>query len=134
MCMPVAMLRWICRLTRLCVTVIVIAGISGLGTGSARLVAAAIDMMAMASPSAARAGVGHCLDDDSRAVVELKALESDTDDDDDPMCGFVDVVALDLRCAPPASESDHTRHGEESRDPSRFAAGMGLPRGPPAIA
>lgn len=129
--MHFATLRWLSRLTRMLVTFIVIAGISGLSTGSARLVAAAIDMMAMASPNAVRARAAHCLDGASRAVVELKTFESDTDDDDDPMCGFVDGVALDLRCAPPPSESSRDRHAGESMDPSRFAAGRGLPRGPP---
>lgn len=71
-----------------------------------------------------RAGVA------SRAVVDLGKLESDLDEKD-PFWGMVEDTTLSLRRVSTPREVDWAPRGELPADPSRFAAGTHLARGPP---
>ena len=115
---------------------------SGAAAASARLVAGA---MAAASPESAtaeasaraptRAPLHHVRDGSSHRALELKALEIDSDgddDDDDARRDCAYVAALSLRCVPVPRRPDRDLRGELKADTSRFTAGSGLPRGPPA--
>ena len=67
-------------------------------------------------------------------IADLKAVETDTDDDDDkdPRWAAADDRGPGGRCLALPSHGEHGVDGELPHDPSRFAAGRGLPRGPPA--
>jgi hypothetical protein len=128
------MLRLLLRFALAIVTVIVCAGIARPAGGSASLlVAAAIDMAAPDSAGAeqAREPSHHWRDGASSTVVDLKAVESDVDDDDDPLWHVPDDPALAFRYVPAPRRPDRAARGELPIDTSRFAAGTCLPRGPP---
>lgn len=72
-------------------------------------------------------------DDESGEAPDLRVVESDDDDDDDdPFCDIADGSALAFRVVPSPPRPERARHRGISVDTSRYAAGTGLPRGPPS--
>lgn len=69
--------------------------------------------------------------DDASQIVELKVVESDGDDDKDPGRDVAEGAELAFRLISVPSKPDRVLRGEIQVDPSCFAAGTGLPRGPP---
>jgi hypothetical protein len=141
--------RFARRLHRLAIAIvalIVCAGIAVSGRGSARLIAAAFDAApafdaaARDIASAERDGRGSdrlhpWQDHPARRDVDLKAVESDDDEDgdgDDALCDVTHDAARSLFCLPVPPKPDRASRGEVPIDTSRFAATPGLPRGPPA--
>ncbi len=61
---------------------------------------------------------------------DLKAVEIDIDEDD-PLCEAAHGPPPAFRCVPLPGKPDRASRGELQNDTSRFAAGTGLPRGPP---
>ena len=131
-----AMLRFLLRLTIAIATVLACAGIARPERGSASLLATTVHVVAAAGSSAERCvapsgslhrwheGAGHPLAD-------LEAIELD-DDEDDSLRDVLGVAALSFGCVPIPREANRDPVGELPVDTSRFAAGTGLPRGPPA--
>ena len=67
----------------------------------------------------------------SLAALVLDAVELDDELDDEPLAAVDDeTTAARARCEPHPAASRPPR-AERARDTSRFAAGTGLPRGPP---
>lgn len=69
--------------------------------------------------------------DEARGLVDLQALEEDDLDEEDAPFAFADDAPDHLDRAPLPRRPAWTGRGEASNDTSRFAAGTGLPRGPP---
>ena len=69
--------------------------------------------------------------DDAVQIVEMKVVESDGDDDKDPRCDVAAEAALAFRTVPVPSKPERVLRGGLPSDPSCFADGTGLPRGPP---
>lgn len=127
------MLRLFRRLAVAIATLLVCAGIAGPPRG---LLAATIDVVA--APDSANAehrdASHHWHDGSSRPVEDLEAVEADVDDndDDDWRWDARDEVSVAFRWLPPEHQPDRSWRGELQIDASRFAAGTGLPRGPPS--
>jgi hypothetical protein len=103
---------------------------------SASLLAAAADvpMSGRANAEQASKSSHHWHDRSSRPSADFKAVEVDGDDDDDedPQCELIGGASVAFRCLPAPRRPDGALRGELQLDTSRFAAGTGLPRGPPA--
>ncbi len=119
-------------------TVIVCAGIALPGRASASFVAATF-VTASETESAARGlpasePLRHWQACEDGPAVDFKAVESDCEDDgqQDRHCDVPESLALSFGYVPGPSGPDAAWRGELGIDPSRFAAGSGLPRGPPA--
>lgn len=69
--------------------------------------------------------------DDVRGFVDLQALEEDDLDEEDAPFAFADDPADHADRTPLPRRPAWSGRGEASNDTSRFAAGTGLPRGPP---
>jgi hypothetical protein len=128
------LLRLLRRLAFAIVTVAVCALIACPGQGSASL-AAAVDVAEGASASAVRGVLAseplqYWQDDHGTRRADLKAVESDGDEDD-PLCHVPVNAALSFRCQPVPPKPACALRCELQVDTSRFAAGPGLPRGPP---
>lgn len=65
-----------------------------------------------------------------RAVADFKAIEFD-DDDADTLCDLLDDPTVAVKDPCFSRGSGRARRAHAQIDPSRFAAGTGLPRGPP---
>ena len=133
--MPAA-LRFLLRLAVAIGAVIACAGIATPQRGSARLVATTFHVVAAASSSADRgvppSGALHRWHEGAAySECDLEAIESD-DDKHDPLRDVLAVAGQPFRCGPTLCEPDRDPGGALSVDTSRFAAGTGLPRGPPA--
>lgn len=90
------------------------------------------DARADASIAAGSSGAQHWdALDDAVQIVEMKVVESDGDDDKDPRCDVAAEEALAFRTVPVPSKPERVLRGGPPSDPSCFAAGTGLPRGPP---
>jgi hypothetical protein len=111
------------------VTVILCACIASPRQRAASFLVAAIDAPAQGQRASERSH--HWKYGDSRRVAELAAVEVDLEDDDDPLCDVADEAAPAYRCVPAPHRSDRVARADLPRDTSRFAAGTGLPRGPP---
>lgn len=119
----------------LALATIFVAGIVSSGAASGATVSAIIqDVATTCSDHAAPARSIHLRERRSRPSSCLSAVDPEIDDDDD------DTVGHGAHHAPPASRSvpapsepDHTTRAERGVDTSRFAAGIGHPRGPPAV-
>jgi hypothetical protein len=126
-------LRLLQRLAIALVTMVVCAGVPSLARTSASLLVRTVELTAPDSAdergASAPKPAHHLRDGTSRP--ELQALEPDLDDEDPP-CDVLDEPALAFERVPAAPESDCAWRGELPSDTSRFAAGTGLPRGPPA--
>jgi len=136
-----AMLALFHRLAIAIVAVIVCMGIAGSGRGTARLIAAAFDATARETASADRSvrqseQLRRWQGNATRQDIDLKAVESDgeeDDDGDDPRRDVTRGPACALRCAPVQHKPDRTLRGVRV-DTSRFTARPRLPRGPPTLA
>jgi hypothetical protein len=130
-------LRLLRRVVLAIVTVIVCAVIASPAGRSASLLAGAFDVAAEADSGNAVRGVlaseplQYWQDDHGTRGTDLKAVEFDGDDEDDPLCHVPDNAALSFRCVPAPPKPAHALRAELQIDTSRFAAGPGLPRGPP---
>lgn len=91
--------------------------------------AATADARAEASVAASSGAQHWDALDDAVQIVEMKVVESD--DDKDPRCDVTEGVALSFRTVPVPSKPERVLRGGLPSDPSCFAAGTGLPRGPP---
>ena len=130
------MLRLLLRLTIAIATVIACAGVARPERGSASLLASTVRVVAAAGASAERSGapsesLHRWHEGAGHPLADLEAIEAD-DDDDDSLRDVLGVAALSFRCVPIPFEADRDPGGEVAVDTSRFAAGTGLPRGPPA--
>lgn len=127
-------LRLVQRLALALLTILVCASSPRPIRASLQIVAAAVEL---ASPDGAAAddvapeSSHRLLDDRGRPDVDLDALEADLDDDDDRVGHDANPVSLTFRAAPPPRQPGRARRGDGESDTSRFAAGTGLPRGPP---
>lgn len=108
-------------------------------TGPFRGLASVRASIARASDSANECWVGaassdgshRCADVAPQPGVDLEAIESDLDEeDDDALVDVADETAADFVCAPLPGRVRPTRI-ETTVDTSRFARGPGLARGPP---
>lgn len=99
--------------------------------GSTRVLAVVQEVVATASTESAwQAG-----DEETGVSFDMRPVESDDDDDDDdPFCDVADGAALAFRWVPTPRRPEQAPRTEVSGDTSRFAAGTGLPRGPPSAA
>lgn len=120
------------------VTLVVSAGIASHGQGSAGVLAAAFDVVAAGSAIASSDVLPsepvqqwHDGGDPCPAVADLDAVELGDDDDDDSLRDVFDVAAPLSRSVPAPREPERVLRDERRIEPSRFAAGPGLPRGPP---
>ncbi len=134
-------LRFLLRVAMAIATLVVFGGIAG-RTAGASLVAAAYQVAACESvesgtSSSQASQASHHWKDRTprRPAPDLKAVEldDDSDDDDDSARDGTELAALSFRCAlDRCAPRRALRRGELQVDTSRFAAGIGLPRGPPA--
>lgn len=133
-----ATLRLLHRLVIAIIAIVVCGGVAGAVRGSANLLGAAIDAVTPPPAQTERAGrtpdpAHDCRDRAACRRLDLKAVESDFDDDDDDApCDAADGAPLAFRCVPSPRGAARVGRGELSIDTSRFARGPGLPRGPPA--
>lgn len=129
-----ASLRFLLRLTIALVTLLVCACTASDGARSPGFLGTAVDVVAAKIASAERgvqAGSSHHWHDRVPHGAEAD-LEAEADDDDDDLRDGSDLVALSFRPVPAPRERARTFWRREHQvDPTRFAAGTGLPRGPP---
>ncbi|MDF2691696.1 MAG: hypothetical protein K0S65_79 [Labilithrix sp.] len=130
------LLRLIHRLALAIVTIVVCAVIASPGRGSVSLLAGALDVTAADCANAGRGvltsePLQYCQGDHGERGTDLKAVEFDGDDEDDPLWHVAENAALSFRRVPAPPKPNQVLRGELQIDTSRFAAGTGLPRGPP---
>jgi hypothetical protein len=135
-----AMLLVLRRLALAVAALVVCAGVAAPSRAAAGFVApAAVKLVACESAGreVMRASRLHPQDDAARRAIDLNAVELDDDDDDtdgdDPLCA-VSEGALPFPSVPLPRNPGRAVRSELPTDTSRFAAGPGLPRGPPAPA
>lgn len=129
-----SMIRLFYRLALAIVTVLVCAGIARPSGGTPGFLVAAI---AVSAPDSAgveqpEGPADHWQEGESQSDVDLKAVESDIDDDDS-LWHLPDDAAPAFRWIAVPRQPGRARRAELSLDPSRFAAGTCLPRGPPTV-
>ena len=137
------MLPLLLRLVIAVATVIASAGVASFERGSTSLVVTTFHVVTAASagsvsipspwgsePDAASSEPSHRWHESTEPVADLEAIEAD-DDEDDPLRDVLGIAALPLECVPIRREVDRDPGNELPSDTSRFAAGTGLPRGPP---
>lgn len=121
------------RLVATIVAFLVCAGIASAGFVSAGLLAATFEAAPSAGATVDRGDVSdpsqHWDEGVAQPVVELKAVEADGDEKD-PACEGPEP-GPSFRCVLVPRSPARPVLGEVVRDPSCFAAGTGLPRGPP---
>jgi hypothetical protein len=128
-----ASFRLFYRLLLAIVAVFLCSGAASPAAAATTVVAATIEVAASdgaANIDSTPEPAHHWRDGGSRPV-EPKACEIDLDDDDDPLCDVLHDLAPTFQCLPSPREPTRFTRGELSIDTSRFAAGLGLPRGPP---
>ena len=132
------MLRSLMRLALAIAAVLVGAGIAG----PSRLVGSAEAIVAGVVEATARASAdselivqaGASVDHRSSAPAEdvgAADTDLDDDDDDDSLNAVSHLSSLAFRVVPAPGGPSHAIRSEGESDTSRFAAGTGLPRGPP---
>jgi hypothetical protein len=126
------MLRVFHRLLLAIVTMLVGAGCASPGATPRTIFATAIDVAVAVSSGAEQASdLSYFTRDRARpADVELRAVESDVDDD--PLCEAPHQTELSVRTLPTADARAGAWRGELPVDPSQWATDACLPRGPPA--
>jgi hypothetical protein len=126
------MLRAVHRLLLAIVTVLVCAGCASPGAAQRTLFATAVDAAVAVNSGAEQASdLSYLVRDRARpADVELRAVESDVDDD--PLCEAPHETLLSVRAIPMPDARTRAWRGELPVDPSQWATDACLPRGPPA--
>lgn len=133
------MLRSLMRLALAIAAVLVGAGVAGpsrLVGSTEAIVARVVEATARASADGeltvqAAASVDHRSSAPDEDVGAADTDLDDDDDDDDSLSAVSHLSALASRAAPTPGGRAHAIRGESDHDTSRFAAGTGLPRGPP---
>lgn len=128
-------------LMRMALAIVVVLFCAGLAS-TARVLAATADAVAVVAEVTATAN----LDDEasssrspsvnnpaSTRAEDLGAADTDLDDDDDDdsLNAVSHLSSLAFRVVPAPGGPSHAIRSEGESDTSRFAAGTGLPRGPP---
>jgi hypothetical protein len=112
------------------VALFVATGIGLTARGDASL-SLAIDAVVASETACVERVVQPAVDPPMRSGFQWDAVECD-DDDDDPLCHTPQTGTLAFREVFPPHGRARLVRAEPLADPSRFAVGSGLPRGPPA--